>query len=139
MIACPLSIDVEFIDRENCKPKVEFTVYVLVAPANCEGVVTVSDADEAVVVELSVEDVPLGLVVVFVAALVVELTVLLNVDMGVIVALVETEVLEIPIISEIPIPRMITRTTTIATAMILLFLLPPAELPLESMLPSWWS
>lgn len=114
-------------------------MYVLVAPANCEGVVTVSDADEAVVVELSVEDVPLGLVVVFVAALVVELTVLLNVDMGVIVALVETEVLEIPIISEIPIPRMITMTTTIATAMILLFLLPPAELPLESMLPSWWS
>ena len=100
-------------------------------PANCAGEVTVA-RDDVVAVVFSVEDLLLELVVVVVeveVVLVVELTFLLDVDRGVIVALVETEVLEIPIVSEIPIPRMIT---TIATAMSLLFLLPPTVLSEES-------
>ena len=106
-------------------------------PANCAGEVTVA-RDDVVAVVFSVEDLLLELVVVVEVevVLVVELTFLLDVDRGVIVALVETEVLEIPIVSEIPIPRMITRTTTIAAAMILLFFLPVSLLLEESMPPS---
>jgi len=119
-------------------PKVEFVTNVVVTPANCAGEVTVA-RDDVVAVVFSVEDLLLELVVVVVeveVVLVVELTFLLDVDRGVIVALVETEVLEIPIVSEIPIPRMITRTTTIAAAMILLFFLPVSLLLEESMPPS---
>ena len=109
-------------------------VYVVATPANCEEEVIVDGAGEVVIVVMvSFEDAVLELVVVEVeGVLVVELAFLLGVDMGVVVALIETEVVEIPIASETPIPRMITTTTTIAAAMILLFFLPPAVLFEES-------